>query len=44
MDEDYAEYDSMTAFYGMDYSTEYRSYSSYYNVYWENHPLGQAQY
>ena len=29
MDEYYAEYDSLTASYGMDYATEYDSYSSY---------------
>mgnify|MGYP001165419318 FL=1 len=32
MDEYYAEYDSLTAFYGMDYATEYGSYSSYYTA------------
>ena len=32
MDEYYAEYDSLTAFYGMDYATEFGSYSSYYTA------------
>ena len=32
MDEYYAEYDSLTAFYGMDYATGYGSYSSYYTA------------
>ena len=32
MDEYYAEYDSLTAFYGMDYATKLGSYSSYYTA------------
>ena len=32
MDKYYAEYDSLTAFYGMDYATEFGSYSSYYTA------------
>ena len=32
MDEYYAEYDSLTAFYGMDYAIGYGSYSSYYTA------------
>ena len=32
MDEYYAEYDSLTAFYGMDCATKFGSYSSYYTA------------
>ena len=32
IDEYYAEYDSLTAFYGMDYATKFGSYSSYYTA------------